>query len=316
MPDPRFVVTGGAGFIGSHLTAHLLEHGYGVTVLDNFSSGHRDNLAGLQGDLVVVEGSVTSTDDVARAVKGASGVFHLAAIPSVVRSVEHPLESHEHNVTGTIHVLNAAREHGLKVVYAGSSSAYGDDETPAKHEEVRENPQSPYGATKLAAELYCRSFSFVYGLPTVVTRFFNVFGPRQVPDSPYSGVVAAFCLAVLRSGQGARPRIDGTGEQTRDFTYVSDIALGCRLAMEAQTEGCEVVNIACGGCYSVRQLLDEIVQYAGVDVEPEFAPARAGDVFHSMADVQRARDLLQFEPQVSFAEGLRHTYDWYRSSYA
>ncbi|MEM7201844.1 MAG: NAD-dependent epimerase/dehydratase family protein [Planctomycetota bacterium] len=312
----HYLVTGGAGFIGSHLTAHLLEQGHTVTVLDNFSTGQRQNLEGLSGDLRVVEGSVTTAADVTRAAAGVAGIFHLAAVPSVVRSIEAPLESHEQNVTGTLNVLEAARQTGSKVVYAGSSSAYGDDQSEAKHEELREDPLSPYAATKLAGEIYCRVYSHVFGLPIVVTRFFNVFGPRQVPDSPYSGVVAAFCFSILKAGEGVRPRIDGDGSQSRDFTYVADVARGCRLAMDADLQGCHVVNLACGGRHSVSDLLGHLVEIAGVNVEALHAPPRTGDVQHSQADVARARELIGFAPEVSFREGLARTFDWYRSTYS
>lgn len=311
----RYTVTGGAGFIGSHLTELLLSKGYGVTVLDNFSSGSHANLEGFEGDLRIVEGSIVDPKAVDAATEGVDGVFHLAAVPSVVRSIEAPLESHEQNVTGALQVLDGARKKGLRVVYAGSSSAYGDNEAPAKSEDLRENPLSPYAATKLAGELYCRVFAEVYDMQVVVTRFFNVFGPRQVPDSPYSGVVAAFCFALLKAGEGARPRIDGDGGQTRDFTYVTDVAAGCLAAMQADVKGCEVVNLACGGNHSVRNLLDQLIECSGVQVEPIAAPARTGDVRDSTANISRARELLGFEPQVSFAEGLRRTFDWYRSTY-
>ena len=317
MSRRRYLVTGGAGFIGSHLSEHLLEHGGDVTVLDNFSSGTAANLEGLPSGLKVVEGSVTNPDDIAAAMEGVDGgVFHLAALPSVVRSVEAPAESHEQNATGTLHVLDAARHRGLRVVYAGSSSAYGEVEVDAQHEQLREDPMSPYAATKLAGELYCRVFAEVYGMKIVITRFFNVFGPRQVPDSPYSGVVAAFCFALLNADKGVRPRIDGEGEQTRDFTYVADIALGARLAMESGLEGCQVVNLACGGNHSVRDLLAELIECSGLEVEPTFGPPRTGDIKRSMADITRARELLGFEPQVSFADGLKRTFDWYRSTYS
>jgi UDP-glucose 4-epimerase len=314
MTQKRYLVTGGAGFIGSHLTEHLLAEGHAVTVLDNFSSGRHANLEGLRGDLRVVQGSVSDARDLDRAVQGVSGVFHLAAVPSVVRSLEAPLESHEHNVTGTLQVLEAARRNGLRVVYAGSSSAYGDAAEHEKHEELREDPLSPYAATKLAGELYCRVFARCYGMTIVVTRFFNVFGPRQVPDSPYSGVVAAYCHALLHAGSGARPRIDGDGGQTRDFTYVTDVTRGCALAMQADLTGCHVINLACGGNHSVRQLLDGLMECSGVRVEPVYAPARKGDVRHSTADIEKARRLLGFTPKVSFADGLARTYEWYRST--
>lgn len=308
----RYLVTGGAGFIGSHLTEHLLRAGHPVTVLDNFATGKRENLNGLRGALEVVEGSITDAAAVARAGQGVSGIFHLAALPSVARSVEAPLESHEANVLGTVQVLDFARRNRLKVVYAGSSSAYGDNDAPAKREDLRENPLSPYAATKLAGELYCRSFAHVYGVPIVVTRFFNVFGPRQVPNSPYSGVIAAFCFALL---QNKAPRIDGDGSQSRDFTYVEDVARGLIAAMRAKTTGCHVVNLACGGSHTLIDLLRNLQQIAGTRIEPTFAPPRAGDVKHSRADVSLARQLLDFSAQVPFAEGLKRTFDWYRSQY-
>jgi len=311
----RYLVTGGAGFIGSHLAAHLVETGDAVTVLDDFSSGLRTNLAGIDGDVRVIDGSITRPEDLERATEGVQGIFHLAAVPSVVRSVEAPLESHEQNVTGAVHVLDAARRHGLKVVFAGSSSAYGDNDALAKHESLREDPQSPYAATKVAGEVYCRSFAKVYGLPVVITRFFNVFGPRQVPDSPYSGVVAAFCFALLKAGDGVQPRIDGEGLQSRDFTYVADVARGCRLAMEAKTTGCEIVNLATGKSHTIRELLQVLIDYSGIAVEPTLAPERTGDVEHSLADISKAKRLLDYEPEVSFADGLQRTFDWYRGAY-
>ncbi|MGE0141748.1 MAG: NAD-dependent epimerase/dehydratase family protein [Planctomycetota bacterium] len=313
----RYLVTGGAGFIGSHLVECMLRDGYAVTVLDNFATGKASNLdearaAAGGGDIRVVEGSVVDPGAVASAMEGCAGVVHLAALPSVVRSVEAPLESNENNVTGTVNVLDQARLRKIKVVYAGSSSAYGDQDAPAKSEDLREMPLSPYAASKLAGELYCRSFAKVYDLPIVVTRFFNVFGPRQVPDSPYSGVVAAFCFALLR---GQRPRIDGDGSQSRDFTYVSDVARGVSLALRTKTSGCQTVNLACSGNHTIRDLLNVLMVHAGSRVEPIFAPPRTGDVMHSRADISRIRALLGFEPEVSFEEGLRRTFDWYQSKY-
>lgn len=311
--NDRCLVTGGAGFIGSHLAELLLRQGRKVTVLDDFSTGKRSNLAHLRGDLEVIEGSVVDPDAVARAIRGAGVVVHLAALPSVARSVEHPLESHAANTTGTVVVLHAAVRHKARVVYAGSSSAYGDQAAERKHEELREDPLSPYAASKLAGELYCRSFARVYGLPVVVTRFFNVFGPRQTADSPYSGVVAAFCFALLR---GKRPRIDGDGLQSRDFTYVEDVVLGVQQAAFADTTGCTVINLAYGQATTVRDLYDQLARLAGVRIEPQFAPPRAGDVRHSLADVRRAAATIGFSPQVGFAEGLKRTFDWYRKEHA
>lgn len=309
----RYLITGGAGFIGSHIASAALAQGSQVVVLDNFLSGKRENLEDLQGDLDVIEGSVTVADDVARAARGCDGIFHLGAVPSVALSVERPLASHEANSTGTITVLDVARKQGIKVVYAGSSSAYGNQEPRVLREDLREGPLSPYSAAKLSGELYCRSFANVYGLPIVVTRFFNVYGPRQVPDSPYSGVIAAFCFALLR---GNRPIVHGTGQQARDFTFVKDVARGCLLAMEASTEGCQTVNLACGGSHSVLDILVELKLIAGVDGEPTFEPSRVGDVMYSQADVSRARELFGFESEYSLASGLRETFDWYRRVHA
>ena len=310
---PRYLVTGGAGFIGSHLVAALVGQGDHVVVLDNLESGKTSNLNGVDGEFHLIEASVTDVDAVAEAARGCAGVFHLAAMPSVARSVDEPLESHAANATGTINVLEVARREGLRVVYAGSSSAYGDQPVAVMSEDLRENPLSPYGAAKLSGELNCRVFANVYDLPVVVPRFFNVYGPRQVPDSPYSGVVAAFCFALMR---GEAPRVHGTGKQSRDFTYVGDVARGCILAMEASFGGCETINLACGGSHSVLEILNLLKSHAGVEVEPVFEAARAGDVEFSKAEITRAQRLLGFEPQVSLFDGLRATYDWYRSEYA
>jgi UDP-glucose 4-epimerase len=309
----RVLVTGGAGFIGSHLVGALLELGRAVTVLDDFSSGSRANLDGLRGDLEVLSGSVCEPTDVGRAMRGVDRIAHLAALPSVQRSVEHPFDTHHACATGTLQVLIAAADTGARLVYAGSSSAYGDQDAQYKSEALREDPRSPYAAAKLAGELYCRAFARVRGLPVVVTRFFNVFGPRQTADSPYAGVVAAFCLALLR---GRPPRIDGDGRQSRDFTFVADVVDGVIQALDADTSGCETVNLAYGHNCTVLDLLAQLCAVAGRKVEPVFAPPRPGDVRHSLADVARATSLLGFRPRVGFAEGLKRTYAWYRSQLA
>lgn len=309
----RVLVTGGAGFIGSHTVHALLAQGRRVTVLDDFSTGKRDNLAGMKGDLDVVTGSVVDQAAVERAMKGVDRVVHLAALPSVARSLEQPLDSHHACATGAVQVLFAAKRAGARVVYAGSSSAYGNQQEQWKHEGMREDPLSPYAAAKLAGELYCRCFARVYGLPVVITRFFNVFGPRQTPDSPYSGVVAAFCFALLRDRP---PRIDGDGSQSRDFTYVEDVVQGVLAALDANTTGCEIVNLAYGQSCTVRELLEQLGRVAGRTVQPVYAPPRAGDVSHSLADVTRAKTVLGFSPTVGFAEGLKRTFDWYRSQYS
>ncbi len=309
----RVLVTGGAGFIGSHLVRRLLGSGCEVVVLDNFATGKRENLHGIEGRFELVEGSIVDGAAVERAMRGCKHVVHLAALPSVARSLEAPLDSHHACATGTANVLWAAKQQNARVVYAGSSSAYGNQQELHKHEGMREDPLSPYAAAKLAGELYCRSFARVFGIPVVVTRFFNVFGPRQVPDSVYSGVVAAFCLAVLR---GSSPRIDGDGMQSRDFTYVEDVVEGVEQALFADTQGCEIVNLAYGNSCTVRDLLAEICRVAGRSVEPSYAPGRKGDVRHSLADIGRAKSVLGFCPRIGFAEGIRRTYDWYRSQYS
>lgn len=313
----RVLVTGGAGFIGSHVCAALCAQGRAVTVLDDLSTGNQDNLAGLPVELQ--RGSVADAGAVERAMRGVDRVVHLAALPSVARSVEQPLATHEACATGTVTVLDAARRSGARVVYAGSSSAYGDQDVRDKHEGLRESPLSPYAAAKLAGELYCRSFARVYGLPVVVTRFFNVFGPRQPADSPYSGVVAAFCRALLA---GTAPRIDGDGGQSRDFTYVEDLVDGVLRCLDGDTTGCETVNLAYGQATTVRELYDRLCELAravpGLEPprEPHHAPPRTGDVRHSLASVARAKALFGFAPRVGFAEGLRRTFEWYRTQAA
>jgi UDP-glucose 4-epimerase len=309
----RVLVTGGAGFIGSHLCELLCREGRDVVVLDDLSTGARDNLAGLR--VTFVEGSVTDAAAVAKAIAGAKAVVHLAALPSVARSVERPLDSHHACATGTLVVLDAARTAGARVVYAGSSSAYGNQEALHKHEDLREDPLSPYAAAKLAGELYCRAFARVYGLRVVVARFFNVFGPRQPANSPYSGVIAAFCKALV---DGKPVRIDGDGLQGRDFTYVEDLVAGVVQCLDADGAGCETVNLAYGKSTTVLDVYRELCalarEWLGVrDIPPPItAPPRAGDVRHSLADVRRAAARFGFDPRIGFAEGIRRTFDWYR----
>jgi UDP-glucose 4-epimerase len=309
----RVLVTGGAGFIGSHVCHELRRRGHAVVVLDDLSTGNRANLDGLGVELV--QGSVADPDAVARAMRGVGRVVHLAALPSVARSLERPLDTHHACATGTATVLHAAAGAKARVVYAGSSSAYGNQDVLHKHEGLREDPLSPYAAAKLAGELYCRSFARVYGLGVVVTRFFNVFGPRQPADSPYSGVVAAFCRALLA---GKAVRIDGDGQQARDFTYVEDVVQGVLRCLFADSSGCETVNLAYGQSTTVRDLYDRLaamaarVPGAGPQPAPIHAPPRAGDVRHSLAATDRAKDRFGFVPTVGFAEGLQRTFDWYR----
>jgi len=309
----RYLITGGAGFIGSHLVGRLLDAGNQVRVIDDFSTGLQKNLSDHGKGLEVIEACITSEQDLSSAMSGIDGIFHLAALPSVARSVVAPLDTHNINATGALNILNQARKTGVKVVFAGSSSAYGDGEAEFKHEELREDPLSPYAASKLAGELYCRVFARVYDLPVVVTRFFNVYGPRQVPDSPYSGVIAAFCLAMLRD---QAPRIDGDGRQSRDFTYVDDVTRALSLAMTHDFEGPVTMNIACGERHDLLEMLGILQEHSGCTREPEFAPPRAGDVKHSQADVKLAKELMNFSSEISFRKGLEQTYDWYRREYS
>lgn len=305
------LVTGGAGFIGSHIVTALVERGDSVRVLDNFDTGKRENLAHVAGQVELIDGSVTDPHAVAQAVKDVEVVFHQAALASVPRSVDAPLDTNAVCVTGTVNVLDAARKAGVRrVVYAGSSSAYGNDPTPSKSEKIVPAPISPYAAAKLAAEGYCRSFTATYGLETVTIRYFNVFGPRQDPDSEYSAVIPIFVSMMLK---GKRPTIFGDGLQSRDFTFVSDIVRGNLLATEAAEAAGQVINVATGKQFTLLDLVAAINKVLGTQIDPIFAPARAGDVRESLADISLARKLLKFEPQVSFDEGLERSIAYYRS---
>lgn len=306
----KTLVTGGAGFIGSHIVTALVERGDSVRVLDNFDTGRLENFAHVEGKIEVINGSVADPKAVAKAVDGVDVIFHQAALASVPRSVAAPLDSNEVCVTGTINVLDAARRAGVKrVVYAGSSSAYGNDPTPKKNEKIVPLPVSPYAAAKLAAEGYCRAFSETYGLETVTLRYFNVFGPRQDPDSEYSAVIPIFVSLMLR---GKRPMIYGDGLQSRDFTYVSDIVEGNLLAAEVQGVAGQVINVATGVQFTLLDLVAAINKVLGTEIEPIFAEPRAGDVRESLADISLAKKLLGFSPQVSFDEGLARSIDYYR----
>ncbi|MFO0175355.1 MAG: NAD-dependent epimerase/dehydratase family protein [Planctomycetota bacterium] len=311
----RVLVTGGAGFIGSHVVEMLERSGRDVTVLDDLSTGKRANLDGRKARFV--HGSILDPVAVADAFTDVDRVVHLAARPSVARSVERPLDSHHACATGTLMVLDAARQRGARVVYAGSSSAYGDQPAPSKREDLREEPLSPYAAAKRAGDLYCRAFARVYGLQVVVTRFFNVFGPRQPADSPYSGVIAAFCRALL---DGRPVRIDGDGLQSRDFTYVEDVVAGVIQALDADSGGCVTVNLAYGSSTTLLDLSAALCELArpclgGRPIPPPtHAAPRRGDVRHSLADASRAAATFGFAPRIGFTAGLRRTFDWYRTS--
>src|SRR5262245_40663542 len=303
------LVTGGAGFIGSHLVEGLIAAGRRVRVLDDLSTGQMANLP--SSPLVeLVTGDVSDADAVGRVMQGVEVVFHLAALASVQRSVEAPADTHRICATGTLHVLDAARRAGARrVVYAGSASAYGLPDGEVQAEDTPVQPLSPYAAAKLAGEVYCQAFATTYGLETVRLRFFNIFGPRQRADSPYSGVIAIFAAAL---SEGRTPTIYGDGLQTRDFTYVSDVVQALMLAATKPGVSGEVFNVGTGEGISLLQLLDGLNRLMGTSVVPRFAEARAGDIRHSRADLARARRMLGYEPRVSFDEGLARTLAWYR----
>ncbi|MEZ8220521.1 UDP-glucose 4-epimerase [Candidatus Fervidibacteria bacterium JGI MDM2 JNZ-1-D12] len=308
------LVTGGAGFIGSHLVDKLVQLGAKVRVLDDFSTGRRENIAHLleRGEIELIEGSLTDLQTVKRAVEGVEFVFHQGAIPSVVRSVEDPLTTHQVNTTGTLLLLLAARDASVRrVVFASSSSVYGDTPTLPKREDMTPNPKSPYALSKLVGEHLCRLFWELYGLETVSLRYFNIFGPRQDPTSQYAAVIPRFITALLR---GEPPTIYGDGEQTRDFTFVENCVQANLLA--ARTEGVagEVFNVGAGKQTSVNELFRLIRSLIGVDhIEPIYEPPRPGDVRHSLADITKAQKLLGYQPVVSLEEGLKQTISWFRS---
>jgi UDP-glucose 4-epimerase len=307
----KVLVTGGAGFIGSHLVRALLERGDRVGVLDNFASGRRSNLDELAGDIELVEGDLRSYERVHAAMNGVELVFHQGALPSVPRSVQDPLTTNEVNVGGTLNVLLAARDEGARrVVFASSSSVYGDADGFPRDETQRPQPLSPYGVAKLAAESYCRAFWQVYGLETVSLRYFNVFGPRQDPQSQYAAVVPRFIARLL---EGQAPVIYGDGNQSRDFTYVGNVVAGNLLAASASGVAGEVLNVATGGSLTVNELSSAIQEILGTEIEPTYEPARVGEVERSAADISRATRLLGYTPAHNVEEGLVTTIDALRA---
>lgn len=309
----KYLVTGGAGFIGSHLTIGLVEQGRNVRVLDNLSSGKPENLAPVAGKIEFMQGDLRNPTDCKKACAGIDVIFHEGAVPSVPKSVEDPVTSHEANVNGTFNLLEAARAAGCRrVVYAASSSAYGDTPSLPKREDDRPVPLSPYGVQKLVGELYLRAYYECFGLETISLRYFNVFGPRQDPKSQYAAAIPAFVTAILAN---QRPTIYGDGEQTRDFTYIDNIVHANCLAADAPKTAGQVVNVACAERISVNRMVAQINSLLGTNVQPIYAPARAGDVKHSLADITLAREVIGFEPQVLFDEGLRRSIDWYRKHY-
>lgn len=306
----NYLVTGGAGFIGSNIVRELLDRGECVRVLDDFSSGRRKNLEGLGDRIDLVDGSICDAETARAAVAGMDYVLHQAAIPSVPRSVENPIASLEAGVMGTAQVLVAARDAKVRrVVYAASSSAYGDQEREFKVETMNPRPLSPYAEAKLSGEYLCSIFSRCYGLETVALRYFNVFGPRQDPNSQYSAVIPLFIKAALK---GESPLFYGDGSQTRDFTFVANNVNANILAATSDKGSGMVFNIACGGSYSLHELLAAINAALGTNAEPEYGPARVGDVRNSKADIALAREVLGYEVLVPFEEGIRRTAEWYR----
>ena len=305
----RYLVTGGAGFIGSNLVHALLAQGRRVRVLDDFSTGRRANLDEIKGEIELCEGDMRDPATCARATAGVDFVLHQGAVPSVARSVRDPRLSHDANTTATLNMLIAARDAGVKrFVHASSSSIYGDSPTLPKQEEMAPRPKSPYAVAKLAAESYCRVFNELYGLETVCLRYFNVFGPRQDPQSPYSAVIPLFATAMLK---GERPVIYGDGLQSRDFTFVANNIAANLLATTAPGVGGQVFNIACGRRYTLLDLVAALNRILGTRIEPEFRPARPGDVKHSLADITRAETGLGYRVQVDFEAGLAQTVAWY-----
>jgi UDP-glucose 4-epimerase len=310
----RILVTGGAGFVGSHLAGRLLRLGHDVRVIDNFSTGRRSNLAALAPGAELVEGDIRSYERASTAVRGCEIVFHLAALPSVPRSVQDPLTSHEANVTGLLNVMLAARDARVRrLVYASSSSVYGANAELPKREEMTPVPISPYGVSKLAGEGYCRAFGVVYGLETVALRYFNVFGPHQDPRSDYAAAIPNFISALMA---GRAPVVFGDGDQSRDFTYVDNVVDANVLAMDAPEARGRVYNVACGERVTINELIAELRELLGSDVEPEYRPPRPGEVRHSLADITAARRDLGYEPAVALRDGLERTIEHLRDEVA
>ncbi len=307
----KVLVTGGAGFIGSHLTSALVDRGDEVIVVDNLSTGRHENLGHLEGRFKLIRGDVLDREALRHAMAGVEIVFHQAALASVPRSIAAPLETHAACATGTLNVLEAARASGVnRVVYAGSSSAYGDQPFQSKRELDLPSPLSPYAVAKLTGEYYCQAFTASYGLPTVVIRYFNVFGPRQDPNSEYSAVIPKFVTTMLN---GERPTIYGDGLQSRDFTYVDNVVCGnLAAAISANAVG-KVINVACGAQITLLQLVASINNALNTNIEPIIAERRRGDVRSSLADLSLAREVLAYNPVIDFDEGLRRSVAYYRA---
>jgi nucleoside-diphosphate-sugar epimerase len=307
----RYLVTGGAGFIGSNTVDELVRRGHSVVVLDDLSAGKEENLAEVRNKITFIKGSITDIEVIRKAIYEAEYVIHLAARTSVPRSMKDPVETNRINIDGTLNVLMAARDAKVKrIVFAASSSAYGETPTLPKREDMQPMPISPYGVTKYVGELYAQTFGRCYGLENVCLRYFNIFGPRQDPTSPYSGVLAKFCTAFL---EDTEPVIYGDGSQSRDFTFVDNAVHANLLACEAPNASGKVFNVGTGARITLNDIVDTLGRISGKPLAARYDPARDGDIRDSQADITRARDYLGYEPLVHFDEGLERTFEWYRT---
>ncbi len=310
----RYLVTGGAGFIGSNIARQLLKDGHEVTVLDNFSTGHRRNIESLPGEVKLVEGDLRSVDDIKRAIEGVQYVIHQAALPSVARSVRDPFPTEQVNATGTLRLLWEAHAAGVKrVVQASSSSVYGESPTLPKVETMATAPMSPYAVSKLTAEVYGQCFTRTYGLEVVSLRYFNVFGPWQDPNGEYAAVIPKFIALML---EGKAPTIFGDGLQSRDFSYIDNVVQANIKACTAPDAPGKTFNIACGERTDLLQLVEVLNQILGTNLTANHAPERAGDIKHSLADIDQAREILGYDAKVDFAQGIRKTVEWYKDNVA
>jgi nucleoside-diphosphate-sugar epimerase len=305
----RYLITGGAGFIGSNIARKVVSEGGEVVIIDDFSTGYESNLEDIKNDITLIRGDICDMETVRKATEGVDFVHHHAAMVSVVRSVEDPQRTNEVNIGGTINLLVAARDAGVKrFVFAGSSSAYGDNPTLPKQEDMKAEPLSPYAVSKLAGEMYVKVFNDVYGLPAVTLRYFNIFGPYQDPTSQYAAVIPIF---IKRLDMGESPIVYGDGEQSRDFTYIDNAVRANLLATRAERAPGAVINVACGERFTLNELLTRLHALVGKSIEATYEAARPGDVKHSLGDISRARDVLGYEPLVSFEDGLKATVDWF-----
>uniref|UniRef100_A0A832G7B4 SDR family oxidoreductase n=1 Tax=Ignavibacterium album TaxID=591197 RepID=A0A832G7B4_9BACT len=305
----KFLVTGGAGFIGSNIVEELIKRGYSVRVLDNFATGKRENLQPFEKDIEIIEGDIRSYHTVNQAVRGIDIILHQAALPSVPRSINDPITTNDVNVLGTLNVLDAAKEHKVKrIVFASSSSVYGDNPEMPKHERMMPNPLSPYAVSKLAGEKYCQVFGRLYNIETVVLRYFNVFGPRQDPNSQYSAVIPKFIKLMTNNQQ---PTIYGDGTQSRDFTFVSNVVEGNILAATKDIETGLVMNCACHGQITLNELVAELNKLLGKNLEPKYSDSKPGDIKHSFASIDLIGQKLNYKPLVDFKEGLKRTVEYY-----